>query len=144
MSLFDSLRRSTRAQATPRADTQPNQQPAPQPRANPQEIKVPEIQPVDLIPHYRNGASPLLLDCREPFEWRQRRIPGSLHIPMNDIPSRLAELDRGQEWVVVCAHGNRSYAVAGYLIHNGFTASSLAGGVTDWWMRGGPTESDFR
>ena len=64
--------------------------------------------------------------------------------PMNQIPTRLAELDKDEEWVVVCAHGNRSYSVAGYLIVNGYKASSLAGGVTDWWMRGGETESDLR
>jgi hypothetical protein len=29
-------------------------------------------------------------------------------------------------------------------LHNGLQASSLAGGVTDWWMRGGETESDYR
>jgi rhodanese-related sulfurtransferase len=63
---------------------------------------------------------------------------------MNQIPNRLEELDGEQEIVVVCAHGNRSYAVAGFLIYNGFQASSLAGGVTDWWMKGGQTESDFR
>jgi rhodanese-related sulfurtransferase len=107
-------------------------------------IVVPEVQPADLIPQYRTGAAPKLLDCREPFEWAQVRIPGSLHIPMNEIPSRLGELDPTAEWVVVCAHGNRSYAVAGYLLHNGLQASSLAGGVTDWWMRGGETESDYR
>jgi len=107
-------------------------------------LLVPEVQPSDLITRYQNGVAPKLLDCREPFEWRQLRIPGSVHIPMNQIPGRLDELDMDEEWVVVCAHGNRSYAVAGYLIHNGFQATSLAGGVTDWWMRGGETESDFR
>lgn len=139
MSLFDSLRRAVKSPPVP-----PSTSPSAPRRTDPQEIRVPEIQPLDLIPRHQNGAAPLLLDCRELFEWRQLRIPGSLHIPMNDIPGRLAELDKDQEWVVVCAHGNRSHAVAGYLIHNGFTASSLAGGVTDWWMRGGPTASDFR
>lgn len=110
----------------------------------PEPLVVPEIQPADLIPQHRNGMALKLLDCREPFEWAQVRIPGSLHIPMNEIPSRLAELDPDAEWVVVCAHGNRSYGVAGYLLHNGLKASSLAGGVTDWWMRGGDTESDYR
>lgn len=105
---------------------------------------VPEIQAQDLILDYQAGHTPRLLDCREPYEWKQVRIPGSLHIPMNQIPFRLQELDKEEEWVVVCAHGNRSYGVAGYLIQNGFRARSLAGGVTDWWTRGGQTESDYR
>jgi rhodanese-related sulfurtransferase len=112
------------------------QQAAPEPAP----LIVPELQPSDLIPRWRAGGSLRLVDCREPFEWQQVRIPGSVHIPMNQIPVRLAELDQDQEWVVVCAHGNRSYSVAGYLIMNGYKASSLAGGVTDWWMRGGEVE----
>jgi rhodanese-related sulfurtransferase len=146
MALFDSLRKAVaKPSAVPNvsqsgAPIEAVQRPAPQPEP----IVVPEIQPGELIPQYRNGAAPRLLDCREPFEWAQVRIPGSLHIPMNEIPARLGELDPNSEWVVVCAHGNRSFAVAGYLLHNGLKASSLAGGVTDWWMRGGETESDYR
>lgn len=134
MGLFDSWRR------TPPQPQQPDP-PPPSRRSEPAAIRVPEITAGELIPQYDGGTAPMLLDCREPFEWRQLRIPGSLHIPMNEIPSRLAELDREQEWVIVCAHGNRSYAVAGYLIYNGFKATSLAGGVTDWWMHKGATES---
>ena len=146
MALFESIKKTlgkpSPEPATPPAETPPvtSRPPAPQPEP----FIVPEIQPVELIQQVRDGADLRLLDCREPFEWAQLRIPGSLHIPMNDIPARLDELDPAEEWVVVCAHGNRSYAVAGYLLRNGLKASSLAGGVTDWWMRGGETESDYR
>lgn len=146
MALFDSVKRTV-AKPSPVHQPSRTDEAAPstrQPGPQPEPIVVPEIQPGELIPQYRNGAAPKLLDCREPFEWAQVRIPGSLHIPMNEIPARLDELDPDSEWVVVCAHGNRSYAVAGYLLHNGLKASSLAGGVTDWWMRGGETESDYR
>jgi rhodanese-related sulfurtransferase len=142
MALFESVKK-TFAKPAPVHHT--SQTEAAQPASRQQEpVVVHEIQPADLIPQYRNGAAPKLLDCREPFEWAQVRIPGSLHVPMSEIPSRLGELDPDAEWVVVCAHGNRSYAVAGYLLHNGLQASSLAGGVTDWWMRGGETESDYQ
>ena len=153
MGLFDAVRKSfnkpSPVHGSDSEDVQQatSQQPAaePSPRhPEPAPLVVPEVQPTELIPRHATGTAPRLLDCREPFEWAQLRIPGSLHIPMNQIPGRLDELDQGQEWIVVCAHGNRSYAVAGYLIQNGFQASSLAGGVTDWWMRGGETESDFR
>ena len=139
MGLFDSVKRSFSKPAPvhqPDESQRAAQEPAP--------LIVPEIQPADLIPLQRAGTAPNFIDCREPFEWQQVRIPGSLHIPMNQIPMRLAELDKDEDWVVVCAHGNRSYSVAGYLIMNGYKASSLAGGVTDWWMRGGETESDLR
>lgn len=146
MALFESVKKTFTKPAPVHQPSQPEaaRPGGDQPSAQPQPVVVPEIQPADLIPLYRDGAAPKLLDCREPFEWAQVRIPGSLHIPMNDIPARLGELDPEAQWVVVCAHGNRSYAVAGYLLHNGLQASSLAGGVTDWWMRGGETESDYR
>lgn len=141
MALFTSIKQmltkpAAPAEAAPAADRQP--EPAPQP------VEVQEVLCADLIPLYRSGAGPRLLDCRESFEWAQVRIPGSLHIPMNDIPERLQELDPAVEWVVVCAHGNRSFSVAYYLLRNGVQAASLAGGVTDWWMHGGETESDQR
>lgn len=142
MSLSDAVRRTFGKPAPVHRPQAGEEQPT-SPSARPREIRVPEIQPAELIPTYNDGKAPLLLDCREPFEWRQLRIPGSVHVPMNEIPGRLDEFNRDDEIVVVCAHGNRSYAVAGFLIHNGFKASSLAGGVTDWWMRGGTTESDF-
>ena len=106
--------------------------------------RVPEIAVADVIEQRRNGVEVHLLDCRESFERAQVRIPGSLHIPMNDLPARLSELDATVPWVVVCAHGNRSYSVAAYLLRNGIEAGSLAGGITDWWIRGGETESNFR
>lgn len=142
MGLFDAVRKTFNK---PSPVHHPSE--AEEATARPEEpapIVVPEIQPAELIPVYEAGNAPRLLDCREPYEWNQVRIPGSLHIPMNQIPRRLAELDTADEWVVVCAHGNRSFSVAGYLIHNGYRASSLAGGVTDWWMRGGKTEGAAR
>ncbi|MCU0500934.1 MAG: rhodanese-like domain-containing protein [Anaerolineae bacterium] len=101
-----------------------------------------EIAVADLLAERHGGQQPILLDCREDYEWRQVRIPRSLHIPMRQIPGRLAEIDRAANIVVVCAHGNRSYSVAGYLIENGFAARSLHGGVAEWQAHGGEVESD--
>ena len=84
----------------------------------------------------------MLLDCRENYERRQGYIPGSVHIVMREIPYRLAELDRAADIVVVCAHGNRSYGVAGYLIENGFRARSLRGGTAGWQAQGGEIGHD--
>jgi rhodanese-related sulfurtransferase len=139
MSLLDTLKRTLGGSATP-----PVQLPAPQPVPEPEEIKVEEVAAADLMTERRNGSQPALLDCREDYEWRQVRIPGSLHIPMRQIPARLAEIDRTSDIVVICAHGNRSYSVAGWLIENGFRARSLRGGVVDWQLRGGAVESDFK
>ncbi len=145
MALFEAIKKTLGKSpaAQPAAPSAKEQAAGREPEPASQPVIVAEIQSGELIPLYRSGAGPSLLDCREPFEWAQVRIPGSVHIPMNDIPARLGELDAGADWVVVCAHGNRSFAVAGYLLRNGLQARSLAGGVTDWWMRGGETESDY-
>ena len=76
---------------------------APPPEPEPEEINILEVAAADLIAERRNGHQPMLLDCREDYEWRQVRIPGSLHIPMRQIPGRLAEIDRAANIVVVCA-----------------------------------------
>ena len=138
MKLLDAIKRSLGSNSISTSTQPPASPPAPEP----EEILIPEIMPADLMAERRNGHQPILLDCREDHEWRQVRIPGSLHIPMRQIPGRLAEIDRAADIVVVCAHGNRSYSVAGYLIENGFAARSLRGGVADWQARGGEVESD--
>jgi rhodanese-related sulfurtransferase len=106
-------------------------------------LTVAEMDVGELMAERQNGKPPLLLDCREPYEWAQTRIPGSLHIPMGTIPYRLAELEKGADIVVVCAHGVRSYTVAGYLTENGFSARSLKGGLANWQVQGGDVESDY-
>lgn len=132
MGVLDSIRRvlGAREQSAPAVHE----------TAEPSEISVPEITPTELLAGRRNGKPPLLLDCREDYEWRQGRISGSLHIPMRQIPGRLSEINREAEIVVVCAHGNRSHSVAGWLIGNGFTAVSLRGGVAGWQSVGGEVE----
>ena len=107
-------------------------------------LAVKELDASELMAERQNGKPPLLLDCREPYEWVQARIPGSLHMPMGTIPYRLAELDKEADIVVVCAHGVRSYTVAGYLTDNGFSARSLKGGLANWQVQGGDVESDYR
>ena len=110
---------------------------------DPEPLPVVEIDVSELMTERQKGKSPLLLDCREPYEWVQVRIPGSLHMPMGTIPYRLAELEKEVDMVVVCAHGVRSYTVAGYLTENGFSARSLKGGLANWQVQGGDVESDY-
>lgn len=109
----------------------------PPPAPEPEELPVPELTVAELQMQLISDQPPLLLDIREPYEWRQVHLPAALHIPMNDVPPRLAELPLATPIVVICAHGSRSYDVAGYLIEQGYTAYSLAGGITQWARAGG-------
>jgi rhodanese-related sulfurtransferase len=82
---------------------------------------------------------PLLLDVRQPQEVAAEGIiEGSLLIPMNELPARVAELPRDREIVAVCKRGQRSYNVAAWLKQQGYDALSLAGGLDAWRAAGHP------
>jgi rhodanese-related sulfurtransferase len=78
-----------------------------------------------------------LLDVREPWEVHRAsiRLAGAqpVHIPMMQIPQRLAEIDAEQPVVCICHHGARSAQVVAFLLHQGFDdVYNLAGGVDAW------------
>jgi len=78
---------------------------------------------------------PLLLDCREQEEYDMVCIQGTRHIPMNEIPNRIAELDefRSQQIVVHCHLGGRSLQVVQWLRSQGFDhAQNMTGGIDAW------------
>jgi rhodanese-related sulfurtransferase len=74
-----------------------------------------------------------LLDVREPWEVALASIPGSLAIPMHEIPARLKELDATSEIIVMCKVGGRSQRAAEYLAAQGYgRVSNLQGGIDAW------------
>jgi rhodanese-related sulfurtransferase len=76
---------------------------------------------------------PLLLDVREPWEYAYCRIEGSHNIPMRGIPASIEQIERGQDIVVICHHGVRSWQVGRFLEHQGCTRiHNLQGGVDGW------------
>jgi rhodanese-related sulfurtransferase len=82
-----------------------------------------------------SGEKFVLLDCREASEVATAKIPGSVHIPMKQIPGRLAELEahRNERIVVHCHHGGRSLRVTQFLRHEGFgQVQNMAGGIDAW------------
>ncbi len=84
-------------------------------------------------------VGPVLLDVREPQEVQVCALPGSLHIPMGEIPQSLDRIPEGN-FVVVCHHGQRSLQVVAWLRANGFVgAVSLRGGLHAWAERIDPS-----
>jgi rhodanese-related sulfurtransferase len=80
-----------------------------------------------------------LLDVRTDEEWASGRIPGSLHVPMDQVVARLPEI--GDRTLVVCAVGGRSARVTEYLRAQGKEALNVDGGVHGWAAGGGPIEA---
>ena len=84
----------------------------------------------------------LILDVRQPEEWAQIHIPGAVLIPLGDLPTRLKEVPKDREVVVVCRTGHRSAQGRDILRQAGYThVTSMAGGVTAWQAQGLPTIS---
>ena len=76
---------------------------------------------------------PFLVDVRTPGERRQKRIGGSVGIPLNHLGERLSELPADRPLLVYCAGGYRSSIGASLLQCHGFTkVSEIAGGIAAW------------
>lgn len=89
-----------------------------------------EISPATLAAWQAEGRSPALLDVREDWERALVSLPGSLGIPMQQVPGRIAELPADRPLVVICHHGARSLRVVQYLRQRGYSgAINLAGGI---------------
>jgi rhodanese-related sulfurtransferase len=94
---------------------------------------IPEVSPAALKVLLDSPQPPLVLDVRENWEREAARLPGTLDIPMMEIPQRLGELPRDRDIVVMCHGGVRSLKVAGFLVQNGFTqVANLSGGIHAW------------
>lgn len=81
--------------------------------------------------------SAYLLDVREPDEWAAGHAPGAHHVPMMEVPARIAEIPADGEVVVVCRSGGRSGQVVSYLMGNGWdNVRNLDGGMQTWAAEG--------
>lgn len=82
----------------------------------------------------RLDQAPLpLLDVRTAEELAIAALPGVLHIPMQELPARLGELDPASPIAVLCHHGVRSEMAGRFLERNGFAeVYSVAGGIDAW------------
>ncbi len=92
-----------------------------------------EISALELKTRRDRGEQPLVLDVREEWELQLARIPDVVHVPMNQVPARVAELPREAETIVMCHAGGRSLRVAHFLADQGFTnVANLTGGISAW------------
>ena len=103
-----------------------------------------DISAVDLKARLDRGDDLLVVDVREPQEYQINRIPGSVLIPLGDVPKRYHELDPNQEVVVQCKMGGRSAKAADFLRSVGFTrVLNLTGGILAWIDKVDPTQPKY-
>ena len=86
-----------------------------------------------LVDRRRTMPDLCVVDIRNDGERKLSAIPGTLHIPLAELPRRLDELDLDRPIVVHCAGGYRSSIAASWLRAQGATdVSDLLGGITAW------------
>ena len=92
-----------------------------------------DITAQELAERLAHGDKLRLIDVREPLEVEISHLEGSDLIPLDQLPSRLSELESSQEIVLICRAGIRSVRALGVLIKAGFrNVKNLKGGINAW------------
>jgi NADPH-dependent 2,4-dienoyl-CoA reductase/sulfur reductase-like enzyme/rhodanese-related sulfurtransferase len=81
------------------------------------------------LTHWDSVDGAFLLDVRNPSELAVESVPGAFHIPLPQLRSRLDELPRDREILIICRSGGRAYYATRILLQNGFKARNISGGM---------------
>ncbi|WP_153126748.1 rhodanese-like domain-containing protein [Peribacillus tepidiphilus] len=73
-----------------------------------------------------------IIDVREPEEVMFGMIPGAKNIPLGTIPEHLEEMDKNEEYIIVCQSGGRSMHATMFLENQGFKVMNMTGGMSNW------------
>ncbi|MGA2118812.1 MAG: molybdopterin-synthase adenylyltransferase MoeB [Bryobacteraceae bacterium] len=109
--------------------------PNPKQPAPPEETKVNdgEIDVTELKAKLDRGDDFVLIDVREPHEYRIASIPGSRLMPLGEFPKHVGDLDPNAEIVIHCKMGGRSARACAVLRQAGFErVYNLKGGILAW------------
>jgi adenylyltransferase/sulfurtransferase len=103
-----------------------------------------ETTAVDLKKRLDAGDDVLVLDVREPNEYQINRIPGSVLIPLGELPRRYAELPKDRDIVAHCKMGGRSAKATEFLQSVGFKrVKNLRGGILEWIDKVDPSQPKY-
>jgi NADPH-dependent 2,4-dienoyl-CoA reductase/sulfur reductase-like enzyme/rhodanese-related sulfurtransferase len=86
------------------------------------------------VAHWKDAfeSKALILDVREPGEFKMGHVEGAVNIPLNSLRVRMNELPRDREILVYCAVGQRSYYASRALRLHGFNARNISGGMRSY------------
>ena len=103
-----------------------------------------ETTSIDLKKRIDAGDDVFILDVREPNEYQICKIPGSVLIPLGELPRRYAELPKDKDIVAHCKMGGRSAKAMEYLQTVGFKrVKNLKGGILDWIDKVDPSQPKY-
>ena len=84
----------------------------------------------------------LIIDVRERNEYTQVRAKGAVLLPLGSLNSRVRDLPRDRELLMMCRTGGRSQNATQFLQAHGFeNVTNVGGGVVAWLKAGLPTTS---
>lgn len=94
---------------------------------------VKDIEPKELQDLLQSDARPVVVDVREPWEYKQGHVPGAILMPLGQLASLVGTLDTEKPVAVICASGSRSQSAAALLGQKGFkTIYNVVGGTGAW------------
>ncbi|HZW39439.1 MAG TPA: rhodanese-like domain-containing protein [Ignavibacteriaceae bacterium] len=96
--------------------------------------KIKQYVPAEAKEQIKLNKNVVVLDVRIEGERRAGFIKGSINIPVQELRSRVNELEKFKknEIIVYCRSGNRSLNAASYLSKKGFNVANLKGGYLSW------------
>ena len=93
---------------------------------------LPSLNAMELNEKLKNGKRPLVVDVRQPEEYRAGHIAGSKLIPLGELSKHINELPKHREIICVCASGSRSRSATKFLVSSGYNAFDMQGGMFMW------------
>ncbi len=81
------------------------------------------------LAHWEDTKNAFLLDVRQPIELVVESVPGAVNIPLGQLRSRLGELPKDKEILIICRSAQRAYYAQRVLLQNGFKARNISGGM---------------
>lgn len=94
-----------------------------------------EISPERLAELRNTEDNPLVVDIRNPGAFEHLRIPGSINLPLSQLPQNVDQLSDADHVVTVCPHGKASVRAARLITaFEGFDGrvESLESGLAGW------------
>lgn len=87
----------------------------------------------ELEARLKNGEQLTVIDVREPWEYAEGHVPGSLLRPLGQIRTWISQFSRQQELFLICRTASRSAAAYQFMQAMGFTqVRNVSGGIITW------------
>ncbi len=98
------------------------------------------IDPAEAYARLQNKPAPLLLDVRQPEEYREVHVDGAKLIPLGELGREAKNLPKDAEILCICASCSRSIAATRQLTGMGFNVVNVRNGMGGWLRAGLPAK----